>query len=163
MRCIGIFEGEILCVLREDIELRLLLARAAVSGGGHCSSLTREAELPLSGGVANTGGTERQEWRPTLRSISAAASGTRRHWSGSSSTTVCGPRRVSPRPRNKAASIRRSRAGMSSRIPARSVKNPGASIRIPAKAGKNQGALVGHRDGSGKDLARRARRALVGY
>src|SRR6202023_640650 len=61
LRRIGVLEGEILGVLRQNIELRLL-ALPAVAGDGHCSSLTREAELPPSGGVANTAGPGGQEW-----------------------------------------------------------------------------------------------------
>jgi len=44
---------------------------------------------------------------------------------------------------NKAANIRRCRAGMNSNIPATSVKNPGASSRISAKTGKDPGARFG--------------------
>src|SRR5262249_55205795 len=139
VRCIGILEGEILGVLRQNIDLRLL-AGAAVSDGGHWSSLTRDAEPPLSGGVANIGGTEGQGWPPDAASASAGSSGTRRHWLGSSSKTVSSLRRAPPRPRNSVATIHRCRLGTSSRIPARSVKNPGASSRIPATTVKTPGA-----------------------
>src|SRR5205823_10069097 len=132
LRRVGVLEGEILGVLRENIELRLR-ALPAVAGDGHGSSLTRDAEFPLSGGVANTAGAGGQ-WDAAGRfaAFPGSASGIRRHSCGWSSTIREVLPRASPRPRSSLAATRRCRPGMSSRIAATSVKNPGTSSRIPA-------------------------------